>query len=238
MTKPKVHIFTDFDGTITQVDLGDDLFKQFGAFEPYHEQLLAGELGIAEYWQILARSLPPEVTPDFIRQYAESQHTDAYFRDFYLYCQEEGFELSVVSDGFDLYIKPVLEKLNVENIKIFCNNLIYDGEKYAPHFPRASESCNCLAASCKRNVILSTAEPDAIIVYIGDGYSDFCPAEYADIVFAKKKLAAYCFSNRIPHHSFHTFFEVKQIMRKLVRENRLKPRHQAFLKRKSAFETE
>lgn len=240
MKEKKVYVFTDFDGTITQVDLGDDLFIKFGEFEPFHSQLLAGELHISKYWQILCDRLTPNLKPIDIYNYAMNADTDAYFKSFADYCYEEGFPIAVVSDGFDAYIEPVLESLNLKYLPIYCNKLLYDesSQKFSPFFPRASESCNCLVASCKRNSMLMNTDPEAVVVYIGDGYSDFCAAEHADIVFAKKHLAAYCFKNKIPHHSFHSFFDVKQIMKKLIKDNRLKVRHQAFLKRKAAFEAE
>ena len=33
----EVHVFCDFDGTITKKDSGDEFFKQFSVFEPYQK---------------------------------------------------------------------------------------------------------------------------------------------------------------------------------------------------------
>jgi len=38
---------------------------------------------------------------------------------------------------------------------------------------------------------LANVNKDSIIIYIGDGHSDICPARYADIVFAKEDLLKY-----------------------------------------------
>ncbi len=239
MTEPRLYIYTDFDGTITPLDLGDDLFIQYGDFEPYHSQLINGELHISEYWKILCKSLGNNITAEFIAKYAESQEVDAYFMDFVNFCKEQGFPIAVVSDGFDTYINPVLAKLGLSDIDAYCNTMAFDANGgIVPIYPRASESCDCLVASCKRNVLLANTPPDAVIAYIGDGYTDFCAAEHSDIVFAKHRLASYCFKNKIPHHTFKTFFDIKQILKKLIREKRIKVRHQAFLKRKAAFECE
>ncbi len=235
--RPEVFIYTDFDGTITKKDLGDDLFIQYGQFEPYHTLLISGQLEIKEYWRQLFATLP-ELDKEFVRRYAFEQETDAYFPAFAKYCEASGIPLAVVSDGFDAYIEPVLEKIGLSELPVYANKMEFSSGRAKPVFTLPSESCKCLVASCKRNRILIKTPPDAVIVYIGDGYSDFCASEHADVIFAKGNLAKYCSSNRIPFHNFNTFFEVLQIIKKLVHDKRLKPRHQAYLKRKSAFESE
>jgi len=237
--KKEVYVFTDFDGTITSLDLGDHVFKEFGQFEPYQSQLLSREINIYTYWKILCDKLNEGTSADNIREYCIKQDTDAYFVQFAKFCNEKEYPLSVISDGFDIYINPILEKLNLSYLPVYCNNLVFNEQNKAiPHFPRATEGCDCFVASCKRNSILMQVPIDAVIVYIGDGYSDYCAAEHSDIVFAKRHLAAYCFKHKIPHHTFNSFFDVIQILKKLEVNGRLKTRHQAFLKRKSAFENE
>ena len=105
-------------------------------------------------------------------------------------------------------------------------------------FPHAAEGCDCFCAACKRNVVLLRAAPDARIVYIGDGISDYCPAEHADIIFAKEQLAAYCNAHRLPHYPYTTLSDVATQLRKLIAKRRIRARHQAALKRKRAWEME
>jgi len=76
------------------------------------------------------------------------------------------------------------------------------------------------------------------LVYIGDGYSDFCMVEYSDIIFAKSILSRYCNEKRIPHYNFKTFLEIINVLKKLLREKKIKPRRQAQLNRKKAIENE
>src|ERR1041384_7433089 len=51
-----LHIFCDFDGTISGRDIGYDLFATFGRQEPWHTQLLDRTLPIREYWLAMARN--------------------------------------------------------------------------------------------------------------------------------------------------------------------------------------
>jgi len=57
-------------------------------------------------------------------------------------------------------------------------------------------------------------------------------------VFAKKNLAAYCNANKIPHHPFKNFFDVKKILNDLILKKKVKKRNIASIKRKNAFEAE
>lgn len=237
-SREDVIIFSDFDGTITRRDLGDEVFRQYIALEPLHRRLLSRELAIADYWRLLCEALPDTATAEAIRDFALAEPADPYFQPFAAFCREQNIPLYIVSDGFDAYITPILEREGAAGLPRFTNRLVFGGGTPEPEFPLASESCRCFCASCKRNAVLSVSAHDSLIVFIGDGYSDFCAAEHADIVFAKGALAAHCTRNRIPHHPFHTFFDVLRLLKKLLAEGSLRPRHQARLKRKEAFETE
>lgn len=247
MLKPPIHIFTDFDGTITREDLGDKIFKVFGDFATFYPRLERGELTVPEYWRLLCASIKPSTTLEEMRLWASEQAADPTFATFAAFCRERGVPLTVVSDGFDVYIDTVLERelkpFGLEKLPRCCNELRYEklhGENgvFTPFFPGRDESCTCFCASCKRNAVLRHLPENALIIYIGDGYSDFCAADHADIIFAKKSLAAYCNKHHLPHHPFTSFADVQAIVQGLVERRRLRPRHQAVLKRKIAYETE
>ncbi len=237
--KKQLSIFTDFDGTITHKDIGDVLFQEFGEFEPWHSMLRNGELKIDEYWRIVCSKLRPDATKENIEKFTDSIEVDPYFGAFADFCRQNDFELTILSDGYDVYINRVLERAGATDTRVFCNKMIFrEGLPPQPYFPGASESCDCTCASCKRNSMLSYTSPDVIYVLIGDGFSDFCAAEHADIIFAKKDLAAYCNEKRLPHYPYHTFFDVRRILENAVKKNKIRTRHQAALKRKKAFEIE
>lgn len=234
----KISFFVDFDGTICLDDLGDKIFIELGTFEPYHSQLVNKEISIKEYWKRLCDTLNGESSLNDIKQIASKSEIDYYFKDFYTWIKENNFDVCIVSDGFSIYIDEVLKKYNLENITRYCNEMRVLDQKIYPHFPEAQETCNCLSASCKRNIVLNNSNDEDIIVYIGDGYSDFCPAEHSDIVFAKKNLAAYCNEEKIPHYPFKNFFEIKSIMMDTLKKRKIKKRNIASINRKNAFERE
>ncbi|HWW24609.1 MAG TPA: hypothetical protein VNZ85_01800, partial [Caulobacter sp.] len=49
---------------------------------------------------------------------------------------------------------------------------------------------------------------DDLMVFIGDGRSDFCVSGRADLLFARDKLAAYARSRAMPHHEFSDFHTI------------------------------
>jgi 2-hydroxy-3-keto-5-methylthiopentenyl-1-phosphate phosphatase len=233
----RLHIFCDFDGTLALHDLGDEVFIRFAgypAFAQYQDKLKNNILDVKSYWRELCALLPPMLTHDEIVTFALQHRIDPTIHTLLSWCNELHLPFTIVSDGFSDYIAPLLAREHI-NVPVFSNHLVYEGTHIRPIFPYSDESCSCFCASCKRNTVLRSAHPEALIVYIGDGYSDFCSAEHADIIFAKKSLAAYCNKYHIPHYQFSNFADIRRILAKEYAKPRLKPRRQAQLKRMEAF---
>lgn len=238
MMKRSIKVFADFDGTITTKDLGDEIFKEFGDFDTWHSKLNLGEISIKEYWHSICGTFDKNISAHDIENYALSAEYDPYFLEFIKLLAEHNLKLTVVSDGFKEYIAPVLNKIAPGKINYYANRLDFSNI-IKPVFYGADESCNCMSASCKRNVLINNSQEEDVIVYIGDGYSDFCAAEHADIIFAKKHLARYCNENKVPHYPFIGFFDVIEIFKKKILSGiNVKQRRQAVVKRKQAIETE
>lgn len=231
-------IFCDFDGTITTVDTGDEFFAEFSpAFDESMARLMRGNATVRDYYHDVVKALPP-LSSAMIQDFAQRHPIDAYFADFVKYCHEIGFPLTIVSDGFKEYIEPILAVNGLFSVPYFANGMRESHEQMLPVFPHASESCSCFCASCKRNIVLTSTPPETLIVYIGDGYSDMCAASHADIIFAKGALASYCATERIPHYPFRTFFDIIRLMKNGLEQKKFRPRHQAVLLRKKAYEIE
>lgn len=235
-----LHIFCDFDGTIATVDVGADLFRRFGRVEPWLTEADAGRLPIADFWRAVARELHTPPAGAALDEYLLSIPIDPGFAGLLELARAEGIPFMVVSDGLDLYVQRYLELNGAGDVAWRCNHahVLPDGT-LAVSFPDEAEGCcRRYTVSCKRNVLLQAAHPDARIVYIGDGLSDHCAAEHADIIFAKRDLAAHCNARRLPHYPFKTLADVERQLRLLLARRRIRPRHQAALLRKSAWEEE
>jgi 2,3-diketo-5-methylthio-1-phosphopentane phosphatase len=230
-----LHLFLDFDGTISLNDVGDELISTFGDFQTLMRQLLDGHLTVAEYYRRAAASFGATATPATVEAYARTQPLDPGFPPLVRWCREVGIPVTVVSDGFDVYITPMLGSIGMTDlVEVRCNRLSWHDNVWTPVFPGASEACRCFCASCKRNVILSEASPEAVVVYVGDGLSDGCAVRYADIVFAKDTLAESCTREGIPFHAYETLGEVLGVLQRRVASGDLRSRPEAVLARRRA----
>ena len=83
--------------------------------------------------------------------------------------------------------------------------------------------------------MLTRSGEEDIIVYIGEGYSDRCPVQYADIVFARDALQTYCQEQNISYFLYSTFDDVIARLASLVSKKKLRKRLAAETKRKELF---
>jgi 2,3-diketo-5-methylthio-1-phosphopentane phosphatase len=229
-------VFTDFDGTITQHDIGDKMFQKFGDVElceKHFHYYTSGEIDARDCWRRSCETVP-NVTENVFTDFAKEQLIDPTFPAFVQYCEVQKIPVVVLSDGFDAYINPVLDSNGFSHLKRFCNTLIFENGKIRPEFPFTDENCR-QCANCKRNHMLTNSGEEHVIVYIGDGYSDRCPSRYADIVFAKKSLVPYCETNNITFHRFTSFSDVLSKFKAIVETSKPKKKTMAEHARKEIY---
>ena len=131
--------------------------------------------------------------------YIEEIEIDDYFLDFVDYVKSKNLKLTVLSDGFDLFIQKTLERYNLD-IPFYANKLIFNDGKFNIEFPYYNDSCDKKAGMCKCQKVKENN-----FCYIGEGTSDLCIASKADFLFASKKLHNYCKENNIQHSHFTSF---------------------------------
>lgn len=230
-------VFTDFDGTIAVNDIGDAMFERYGnveqcskSFSLYRE----GKIDARDCWRQGFATVGPLTREEFTA-FALSQPADRYFPGFVAYCGEHRIPVTVLSDGYDAYIDPVLEREGLSALPRFSNRLQFNNDgTVEPIFPYTDANC-IRCANCKRNHLLTRSNDDQVIVYIGDGISDRCPVQFADVVFAKDSLVSYCETHNITFHRFNDFSDVLKKFRELVESKRPRKRRTAELARNDVF---
>lgn len=230
-------IFVDFDGTITKQDIGEQLFLQYGDREKAEviiKRISSRKLTSVEGWKALFEVLNP-VSIDELTNFVRSFEIDNAFHRLVSFAQEQPVEMIILSDGFEFYIRTILEREYISGIPIYSNRLIDNGSgKPHPVFPYRDEECkDC--ANCKRNHVIENSGDDEFTIYIGNGSSDVCPAQYCDFIFAKDSLRKFCEKEKVTFFPYDNFNEVVLKLETLFAKKRLKKRHQAELKRKNLY---
>ncbi|MBU0561897.1 MAG: MtnX-like HAD-IB family phosphatase [Bacteroidetes bacterium] len=237
MTKNKLKIFIDFDGTITKKDVGEEIILNFGDPEKAFKLIelwMADKLNSGELWLKLYETIKSLDEIEF-NKFLNSFEIDDYFQDFISFCKENDLEVVVLSDGFDYYISRILFNSKLDDLPAYSNKLkINYPSDFSLEFPHSDSECT-QCANCKRNHIINNSSEDDFTIYIGDGYSDKCPAQFTDYIFAKRSLLKFCDANRISYFPFNNFKDVMERVNSLVNKKRLKKRHQAELKRRKVY---
>jgi 2-hydroxy-3-keto-5-methylthiopentenyl-1-phosphate phosphatase len=206
-----IQIFCDFDGTITTQDTLGRFLTEFAPPEwlELERRWINGEFGSKVCLTEQLRLIPkPDAAT--LNAFLNSIQIDPDFVEFYNFLKEKKVDFYVVSDGLDFFIKTILKKYSLNDIKFFSNVLMPD---FTSEFPNYNESCKRQAGTCKCGVIDKLIDTQKTLIYIGDGISDFCAAQRADIIFAKRTLLSYCRENNFRNViEFKTFTDIKEIL--------------------------
>ena len=188
MNLAKTQVFFDFDNTLTSFDVLDDIIKRFSPNEDwlkFERDWLAGKIGSKECLQGQLRSVRIDNIGLF--EYLSKIKIDPYFVKLLALLKQNGVEPIILSDSFSLIIEYILRSNGLKGIKVYSNRLKFQKNRLIPYFPHRDKTCN-VCGHCKRNNLLKNTTKDKMIIYIGDGLSDICPAKEADVVFAKGRL--------------------------------------------------
>jgi HAD superfamily phosphoserine phosphatase-like hydrolase len=193
----------DFDGTITELDLLDEVARRFGdpaVYRRVEDQLLAGEITLRE---CIEREFEPVRAPvgEVVVWALGEVSVRPGLRELVDLARARGWPAIVVSSGFHELIEPVLAREGVE-LEVLANRLAPDSQGWHVVW-RDGRVCPICRQPCKRASL-----PGGEVVYIGDGYSDRCAALASSRVFATRGLARYLDEQGRAYDPFADFFDV------------------------------
>jgi 2-hydroxy-3-keto-5-methylthiopentenyl-1-phosphate phosphatase len=193
-------VVLDFDGTVTESDLLDRIALEFGdpaVYQEVEDGLHEGRLPLRD---VIVREFEPVTAPlaEVVAWVLDEAHVRAGLAEFVDAAHADGWQVHVVSSGFEELIGPVLEREGVE-VELHANRVDArpDGWRVEWRYP---DDCDVCGESCKRSLL-----PPGHVVYVGDGYSDRCAALASDRVFATSGLARYLVEQRKPFEPFTDF---------------------------------
>jgi 2-hydroxy-3-keto-5-methylthiopentenyl-1-phosphate phosphatase len=202
----KTTVFIDFDGTISEFDVGQYLLARLapGRWEEVDRRYERGEIGsrqyVTELWKVLPMDLP------LLQVVADEVPLDPGLGPLVDFLRQKGAEVVVISDGLGIY---VASRCAPWGLPVVTNELV-DG---LPVFPFGDPTCSCgLCGTCKPAQIRAAQAKGRTCVLVGDGTSDRFGAVQADLVFAKGRLTNWCVEEDVAFIPFEVLDDVRKAL--------------------------
>lgn len=195
----------DFDGTITEEDVLQQMSRHFGDPGIVHEAEDALREGRITLQEEITREFAPVTAPidEVVSWVLEWSRLRAGLPELVTFARERGWLVRVLSSGFVETIAPVLASVGLGDLEIVANSVEARPDGWLVRW-RDTAVCAVCGEPCKR----ASLPPDHEIVYVGDGISDRCAALAADRVFATRGLALYLDEVGEPYERFDTLLDV------------------------------
>ena len=201
-------IVVDFDGTITERDTLDEMCRIYAP-----EQWAAAEGDLQQRTMTLREVIAAEFAPikgdhdTIVSETVDRAQIRAGFADFVQAAERAGDRIVVVSSGFVSVIRPVLEREGLGHLEVIAHDVRFTPDGGVVDF-RHGEPCPVCGEECKRSVV-DAMRDGREVAYVGDGYSDRCAAQAADIRFARRTLAQHLDREGVGYIWFDDFATVK-----------------------------
>ena len=198
----------DFDGTLCEQDTVDWFSAHFApeAFAEADRRLAAGEIDLDT---CLALQVAPITVPEdeLVAFLVETVRVRPGVHELVAFCAEHGVEPVLVSSGFENLMRPILEA-NGLDLPVYAHAVVFEPDGMRVAF-RGRAHCALCDSACKRAEVadLAAGRP---VAYVGDGISDLCAAEAADLRFARHSLARHLAGEGLPYIPFQDMHDVRR----------------------------
>ncbi|MBD3332063.1 HAD-IB family phosphatase [candidate division GN15 bacterium] len=202
-------VFCDFDGTVSRRDIGYHFFHHFSGGK-IQKLIPDWKAGVMSSREILTREAEMStVHQEEVEPFLEQFEISPGFVDFVTLCEQNHVPVHIISDGLDIYITWLLKRYQLERLPVMSNTATLDSGRITLQFPFDNGACE-RCGNCKGERIRQyrQSHPGTNVVFVGDGMSDLCAIDEADILFAKKDLENYCQANNIDYVPYHHFPDV------------------------------
>ena len=211
LDRARLHVFSDFDGTITERDTLVFMATELGGgaemVQSIGRLIRTNQISLREGIAAEMRSIrvPFAEAEASLREHVA---IDPHFKPFATWCREQNIPLTVLSAGFYQTIDLFLTRGEFPNIEVLANELQ----------PDVARGWQCVFRDDsdwghdKVRALRAARERGKYTIFIGDGLSDRAAAEAADEVFAKHSLAPYCEEKQIAFHPYETFADVLVVL--------------------------
>lgn len=200
----KPALFFDFDNTLTDGDVLDELIERYSADERWRDWEHAWECGRMSARDCLRLQIENmRISRDLLRAHVTLTRIDPAFADILAWAAGHGIDVSIVSDSFEPLITWMLAANGLGDVPVFANRLSFEGtDRLIPSFPYYDPAVLC-SANAKASHLQRYRRTHRV-VFAGDGHSDLDAALAADVVFAKATLARELDARAVTFYPFET----------------------------------
>ena len=181
-------LFFDFDNTLTQGDVLDQLIERYSPNEYWRDWENAwakGDLPARDCLRLQVENM--RVTRTRLLEDVAQVRIDPSFAEIVVWARRREIEVQIVSDSFLPLIRHMLAANGIAGIPVLANGLRFEApDRLLPSFPYYDPACTCSANAKARHLV---PYRDQRLIFAGDGHSDLDAALAADVVFAKATLA-------------------------------------------------
>jgi len=203
--RPHPVVLTDFDDTAAAQNVAEMLLNQFGDpdWKDVRQSFRDGQLSLKDYQEITFRNINADraTMQSYVKEHANLR---PFFKDLWGFCQSNGIQMAVVSQGLDFYIQAVLEREGVGRVPVYAVDTKFEGGEISYHYNHTDLGKEDEGNS-KGFVVQSFQKKGAYVFFAGDGHSDLEAARVADVTFAHRNLATFCDDEKIVYQPFKDF---------------------------------
>jgi 2-hydroxy-3-keto-5-methylthiopentenyl-1-phosphate phosphatase len=204
-------ICLDFDDTLVLDNTARQVFEQFAdpGWRRFAADYRDGRLSVEQFNAAAFDLISVDISGEIIRRFAAET---ARPRDGVLeltdWAHWHGWLVAVVSNGFDLYVDPVLDKLGLDRVARHCGRTSSEYRWRVRYFsPRGIE----VSEGFKLSYAAAFRNAGDFVVYCGDGASDIAAARLAGAVFARDTLLREL-GGHPRTYGFDTFHDVVRVL--------------------------
>jgi len=207
----KTLVQCDFDGTITEEDVSFMMLDAFAGgnwrqlFRDYEEaRITVGDFNTKAFSMVKADR------ESLLGVVMGKVKVRPGFHELLAYCRRKGFRFVIVSNGLDFYIDNILTNIGMADLEVFAAQTRFNPEGLKVQYIGPDGSY--LDTDFKVAYVNSFLNEGYRIIYMGNGTSDFPPAQKSYHVFATGALLEHCKEANLSCTPFTDFNEVVKVL--------------------------
>ncbi|MDP2730922.1 MAG: MtnX-like HAD-IB family phosphatase [Dehalococcoidales bacterium] len=210
----KTLVQCDFDGTITEKDVSFMMLDAYadGNWRQLLKEYQEGKMNVGDF-NTRAFSMVTVGRETLLELARKRTKLRPGFLELVDYCQQNGFRFVIVSNGLDFYIEEILKSIPMNGIEVHAAETRFH--------PGGLKVQYIGPDGLPRNADFKLAYTDSFldegyrVIYIGNGTSDFPPAQKSCHVFATESLLAHCQKANLDCTPFTDLNEVLRVLQSL-----------------------